>query len=180
MEKQNFVFIACSLDGYIADKNGGIDWLNSVPNPENKDLGFTGFIERVNAILMGRNTFEKVCSFDIEWPYPVPVFVLSNTLKEIPVKYRKFAELVHGSVYEVSEYIHSRGHTKIYIDGGKTIQSFLEADLIDEIIISTIPVLLGNGFPLFGKLDKMQDYKLSWSKTYLDAIVQTSWIRNKD
>ncbi len=179
MKKQNYVFIACSIDGYIADKNGEIDWLNSVPNPENKDLGFTDFFNRIDAILMGRNTFEKVCSFDIEWPYQVPVFVLSNTLKEIPVKYRKFAELVNGSVSEVSEYIHSRGYTKIYIDGGKTIQSFLAAELIDEIIISTIPVILGGGVPLFGKLNKMQQYELSWTKTYLDEIVQTSYARKK-
>ena len=75
----NIVYIATSLDGYIADKDGGLDWLNSIPNPENVDLGFANFMERIDALVMGRATFETVCGFDVEWPYPKPVFVLSNT-----------------------------------------------------------------------------------------------------
>jgi len=60
----NTVFIATSLDGYIADKDGGLDWLQSIPDPDNLDMGWKNFIDRIDALVMGRKTFEKVCSFD--------------------------------------------------------------------------------------------------------------------
>ena len=81
----NTVFIATSLDGYIADKDGGLDWLNSIPNPDNLDMGWVNFIDRIDALVMGRRTFDKVCSFNCEWPYSKPVFVLSNSLESISV-----------------------------------------------------------------------------------------------
>jgi dihydrofolate reductase len=86
MENKNLVFIAKSLDGYIADKDGGIDWLHSIPNPDQIDMGYNKFIDRIDAIVMGRKTYETVCGFDIPWPYTKPVFVVSNTLKEVPEK----------------------------------------------------------------------------------------------
>ena len=89
MEKRNEVFIARSLDGFIADKNGGIDYLNTIPNPGNNDMGYMKFINKIEAIIMGRSTFEKVLSFGIDWPYSLPVFVLSNSLKEAPEGYKE-------------------------------------------------------------------------------------------
>jgi len=77
------VYIATSLDGHIAKKDGSIDWLMEVPNPDNSDYGFSEFIERIDGIIMGRNTFETVVGFD-QWPYSKPVFVLSNNLKKPP------------------------------------------------------------------------------------------------
>ena len=90
MKSKNRVFIATSLDGFIADQNGAIDWLHSIPNPEQIDMGYTDFIGGVDAIVMGRNTFEVVCGFDIDWPYEVPVFVLSRTLNTRPRLYAGF------------------------------------------------------------------------------------------
>ena len=84
MDKKNLVFIATSLDGCIADKNGGLDWLHSIPNPENEDMGYPAFISQIDALVMGRTSFETVCGFDVDWPYSQPVFVLSNTLDTIP------------------------------------------------------------------------------------------------
>ena len=94
MNKKNSVFIATSLDGYIADKNGGIDWLHSIPNPENDDMGYVEFNNEIDALVMGRTTFETVLGFDVEWPYDKPVFVLSNKLKEIPESHKGKAFLV--------------------------------------------------------------------------------------
>ena len=71
----NRIFIATSLDGYIADSNGGIDWLHEIPNPEQLDMGFADFMAETDALVMGRKTFETVCGFDVEWPYSKPVFV---------------------------------------------------------------------------------------------------------
>lgn len=177
--KKNSVFIATSIDGYIADKNGGLEWLNSVPNPDQIDVGYDLFIEHIDAIVMGRKTFETVCNFGIDWPYTKPVFVLSRTLEKIPEKYRNYAELAKGSTAEILHAINQRGYYHLYIDGGATIQSFLREDLIDELVITTIPVLLGGGVPLFSYLTEALMFKLVRSTVYLDEIVQNHYIRNK-
>lgn len=83
----NIVFIATSLDGYIADKQGKLDWLQSVPNPDNIDTGFVLLMERIDGLVMGRNTLDVVLGFGCDWPYSKPVFVLSNTMTEVPQGY---------------------------------------------------------------------------------------------
>ncbi|MBC8767805.1 dihydrofolate reductase [Arenibacter sp. BSSL-BM3] len=177
MEKRNLVFIATSLDGYIADRNGGLDWLTSVPNPELSDMGYKNFVAQVDALVMGRNTFETVCGFDGDWPYNQPVFVLSSTLKTIPEKYRDKAELVKGSLNEILKQIHDKGYHNLYIDGGVTIQNFLKEDLIDEMTITTIPIVLGGGTALFLQLSKELEFSLVESKVLLNQIVQNHYLR---
>jgi len=180
MKNKNYVFIARSLDGYIADKNGELDWLqNTVPNPEHKDLGFETFLNKVDAIIMGRNTFEVVCSFDGDWPYSKPVFVLSSTLETIPEKYMDKAKVVNGSLKEVLDKIHMKGYTQLYIDGGATVQSFLKEDLIDELIITSLPILLGGGIPLFTELPKPMEFEHIKSELFLNAITQDSYRRKR-
>ncbi|WP_028117000.1 dihydrofolate reductase family protein [Ferrimonas senticii] len=173
----NVVYIATSLDGYIADKDGGLDWLHSVPNPDNDDLGWSEFLADIDAIVMGRNTFETVCGFDVPWPYPVPVFVLSSQLAEIPAAFTDKAELLYGSPAEVVAQLQQRGHQRLYIDGGNTIQRFLQADLIDELIVTQLPVLLGDGAPLFGSLASAQQYQLVGSQVLLNNLVKNHFKR---
>ncbi|MGD8232773.1 dihydrofolate reductase family protein [Vibrio sp. TRT 1302] len=173
----NIVFIATSIDGYIADKEGGLDWLHSVPNPDNIDMGFAPLMDRVDALVMGRNTLETVLSFDVDWPYSKPVFVLSNTMKEVPNGYQDKVFLVQGDLTEVVADLNSKGYQDLYIDGGVTIQNFLKQELVDELTITTIPVLLGGGIKLFGELEKMQSYQLIESKVYLETIVQNHFKR---
>jgi dihydrofolate reductase len=177
--KQNLVFIANSLDGYIADRNNGLAWLEMIPNPDQNDCGYNAFIERVDALVMGRKTFETVCSFDIEWPYTKPVFVLSSTMAEVPEKYKGKVELVTGKLSDVLETINSKGYESLYIDGGSCIQSFLKEDLIDELIVSSFPILLGGGAPLFGNLPKDQVYELVKSEVMLGQIVQSHYKRKR-
>lgn len=177
MENKNHVFIAASLDGFIADKDGGIDWLHSTPNPDNIDMGYTEFISKIDALVMGRTTFETVCSFEMDWPYDKPVFVLSNTLTEVPKKLKGKVHLVKGTLTEILEQIRQQGYHRLYIDGGKTVQSFLKEDLIDSMTITTIPVLLGGGSPLFAELSNKLDFECTESKVYLDKIVQSHFRR---
>ncbi len=179
MKSRNTVFIARSLDGYIADKNGGLDWLSSVPNPEHLDLGYEKFIKDMDAIVMGRTTFEMVCSFDIQWPYHIPVFVLSSSLKSLPEEFEDKAEIVKGPLSAILEVIHKKGSSQLYIDGGVTVQNFLKEDLIDELIITTIPILLGGGVPLFGELPKEMEFEHVESVLFLDAIVQDCYRRKR-
>ena len=176
---KNKVFIATSIDGFIADKKGGIDWLTSIPNPENIDMGYGEFISGIDAIVMGRNTFQTVCGFDIDWPYTKPVFVLSNSLENILKQHEGKAELVKGNIKEIVGTIHARGCDNLYIDGGKTIQGFLKEDMIDEMIITIIPFLLGGGIPLFEEIPMILDFECVESKIYLNKVVQNRFIRKR-
>ncbi len=177
MDKRNLVYIAQSIDGFIADKNGGLDWLQTVPNPDNSDMGYYNFIKQIDAIIMGRNTFETVCGFDCEWPYTLPVFVLSNSLKSIPDSHKDKAELVNGSLKDIKRNLNNNGFNRIYIDGGKTVQNFLKEDLVDDLIITTIPVILGGGYPLFAELPKTIEFELIKSELFLNQIVQNHYRR---
>ncbi|MEM6642715.1 MAG: dihydrofolate reductase family protein [Bacteroidota bacterium] len=175
----NSVFIATSLDGYIADKSGSIDWLQSVPNPESDDFGYNSFISRIDAIVMGRVTYESVLGFQGDWPYNLPVFVLSNSLKALPEAHFGKVQLLSGDLHHIIKEIHGQGYTRLYIDGGKTIQSFLEEDLIDELIITTIPILLGGGFALFGPLDHRVKFTHKHCIRYSDTVVQNFYLKGQ-
>lgn len=180
MEKKNKVFIATSIDGYIADKNGGIDWLHSLPIPDNIDMGYEEFISQIDALVMGRTTFETVCGFDMDWPYEKPVFVLSNNLEQIPKEYEGKAELIKGTLKEILAKIHNKGYHRLYIDGGRTIQGFLKEDLIDEMTITIIPYLLGGGIALFTNLLDRLEFECVDSKIYLNKIVQNHFVRKNN
>jgi len=179
MQNKNYVFIARSLDGYIADKEGGVDWLHSIPNPDGSDMGYNKFMERIDALVMGRKTFEVVMGFGIPWPYKKHVFVVSNTLDDLTKDLIGKAEIVHGSMYEIIKKIKVKGFSNLYIDGGALIQSFLKEDLIDEMIISTLPVLLGGGIPLFGELPKPLEFEHVNSEVFLNAITQDTYRRKR-
>ncbi len=179
MVKKNIVFIAKSLDGYIAGKNGELDWLHMIPNPENDDMGYNRLMEEVDAIVMGRTTYETVCGFGGEWPYPKHVFVLSNSLKDIPARLRGKVSLINGSPQAILDQIHEKGFFNLYIDGGTTIQNFIKEDLIDELRITTIPILLGGGFSLFGDTIQPIEFEHVESHLFLNQLVQNHYKRKR-
>ena len=175
----NYVYIATSLDGFIATSDGGLDWLMEIPNPDKSDYGFVDFIKGIDAVVMGRNTFEKVLSFD-EWPYNKPVFVLSNSLMEMPKQVVGKAEIVKGDIKNVINHLNKRGYKNLYIDGGKVIQSFLKEDLIDEMIITKVPVLLGKGIPLFGEIDHSLKFRYTRTEVFNKTLVKSHYVRDRE
>ncbi len=145
-------FIATSLDGFIAREDGGIDWL---PSPGESDAaddcGFSAFFNAVDCLVMGRNTFETVLQFD-EWPYEGKrVLVLSRSMLQLPDPLPGKVELCSGPLPTLLERLESEGCSRIYVDGGRTIQSFLNEGLLTDITITTIPILLGRGIKLFAE-----------------------------
>lgn len=174
----NIAYIATSIDGYIARKDGNLDWLMENPNPDNSDYGFSSFLDSIDAILMGRITFETVVSFN-QWPYTKPVFVLSSKLKTLPDGYNEKAKVVNGNIQDIVESLRKDGINKIYIDGGKTIQSFLKLDLIDELIITRIPIILGTGIPLFVEMDSELRFKLIDTVLLNEDLVKSTYLRIK-
>jgi dihydrofolate reductase len=172
----NFVYIAASLDGYIATENGGVEWLEAVPNLDGDDMGFAAFMARVDALLMGRKTFEKVYSFGV-WPYEKPVFVLSSTMRSVPAGYEDKVEIVNGELGNVLSALDGRSFENLYIDGGTLIQSMLAEDQVDTLIVSRIPVLLGKGIPLFGELEKQLRWEHVSTEVLLGQIVKSEYRR---
>ena len=147
---KKIAYVGMSLDGYIADAAGGVDWLNELPNPDQSDYGFAEFMKSIDAVLMGANTFRVVQSYGI-WPYHKPVYVASNSIKVSPDGYQDKITLVKGDAQEILMLIEKDGNKRLYVDGGKLIQSCLKAGLLDEMIITHIPVILGDGISLFSK-----------------------------
>jgi len=170
----NSVYIASSLDGYIATPKGGIEWLNTFPNPSESDYGYHEFIEGIDAIVMGRKTFEMVSSFS-PWPYSQKVFVLSNSLKEIRPELVDKAEVVSGDLKTIIKKLHKDGYQNLYVDGGKTIQSFLKKNLIDELIITKLPILLGDGIPLFSAQDQKVKFEHCSTEVFEGGIVKSHY-----
>lgn len=147
------VFIAASVDGFIARADGDIDWLHDpryASSAVGGPFGYDEFIAHVDTLVMGRNSYEKVLSFS-PWPYEkTPVIVLSSHVVEIPDHLRGRVTAANATPVELVSRLAAEGKTHLYVDGGVTIQRFLQAKLIDEITITRIPVLLGKGIALFG------------------------------
>lgn len=165
------VFIAASLDGFIARKDGGLDWLPEDGEPH----GYTEFMETVDAIVMGRKTFDFVLGFD-GWPFEKPVVVLSRTLNDVAMPKGAACEVMAGTPHEIAARLGERGMRHLYIDGGETIHGFLEAGLIQRMIITRIGVLLGTGIPLFGP--RSHDIRLQHvaTRSYPSGLVQSEYL----
>jgi dihydrofolate reductase len=174
-----YVYIACSLDGYIAGIDGSLDWLVNIPNEKNDDFGYGAFIEKIDGIVMGRKTFETVLGFE-SWPYTKPVFVLSNTMVSVPESVTGKAEIVNGPLEDLIQSLRLRGIVNLYVDGGQTIQSFLKAGLIDEMIITTIAKIIGEGVPLFGAIHKEVDFAVVRSEILNPYMVKNYFRRDAD
>lgn len=168
------VFVATSLDGFIARKDGSIDWLTAANAsvPDGEDFGYRDLIKTVDVVVMGRNTFEQVLTFG-EWPYGEKrVVVLSSRSVGIP-------DGLTGTVSSSSEApatligrLSRQGAKHLYVDGGITIQRFLAAGLVDELTITLIPVLLGEGRPLFGPTGRDVALVLAGTRAFECGFVQ--------
>lgn len=169
------VYIGTSLDGFIARKDGNIDWLVKF---ESTEIGesYMQFMENIDAHVIGRGTFEKVLTFET-WPFEKKVFVLSNAIKNIPLHLVDKVEIIAMSPVNVLNYLSNKGFTKIYIDGGKVIQQFLQADCVDEMIITKIPVLLGDGISLFGQLEHPIQFIHVSTKVFSNGLVKCQYQR---
>jgi dihydrofolate reductase len=172
------VFIGTSLDGFIAKENGDIDWLVAFASPE-VNGAYEEFIKDIDAIVIGRGTFETVLSFP-SWPYEQKVFVLSTTLKQLPDKVNGKATLVSMKPGELLAYLSHEGFSRVYVDGGNVIQGFLREDRIDELTITRAPVVLGSGIPLFGDLDNDLKFKHLDTRVYSNGLVKSRYERDKE
>ena len=174
---KTIVYIGTSLDGFIARKDGDIDWLVEFADDE-AIRAYEEFIGRIDAIVMGKGTFEKVLTFP-SWPHEKKVFVLSTSIRQIPDSLAQKVTVLSMSPGALLGYLSGQGFSNIYVDGGKVIQSFLEEDLIDELIISKAPILIGSGIPLFGYLDTDLQFQHVRTDIHTNGLVRSYYERKR-
>jgi len=165
------VFVGTSVDGFIARPNGDLDFL---PPGGGEPHGYDEFIATVDALVIGRKTFETVLTFGT-WPYgEKPVFVLSTrTLAPAPAG--AIVERMFGDPAAIVAQLAARGIRHVYVDGGITIQRFLQAGLIQRLIITRVPVLIGAGIPLFGVTHRDIVLKHIATRQYASGLVQSEY-----
>lgn len=178
------VFIATSVDGYIATRDDGIEWLESsgktdVDLGEQADMGFNDYIASVDCMIMGRGCMEKLASFNLapdQWPYGnIRIIALSTKLKEVPRNLQPKVELYSGDIVALVSKLEGEGFKHAYIDGGATITSFLNAQLIDEITLTRAPILLGSGKPLFGEMANHIKLENIYATSFPNDFVQIKY-----
>lgn len=178
------VYIATSVDGFIAREDGSIDWLESSGNQDaemgdNVDMGFNDFVNSVDCLIMGRNTMEMISGFNLtpqQWPYrDTRIVALSNTVKEPPKNLEGKVEMYSGDLTALVTKLEEEGYEHAYIDGGKTIQAFLNQKLINEITITRIPILLGRGIPLFGATTQEIELEKAKATAFSNDLVQVRY-----
>jgi dihydrofolate reductase len=166
------VFVGTSLDGFIARPNGDLDWL---PAGGGEPHGYDEFIAGVDALVIGRKTFEKVLTFEA-WPYgDKRVVVLSSRPVDLSAAHGGIVEHMAGPPAEIVSRLAARGVHHLYVDGGITIQRFLQAGLIQRLIITRVPVLIGDGIPLFGPLHRDVRLRHVATQQYPSGLVKSEY-----
>jgi dihydrofolate reductase len=170
------VFIAASLDGFIARRNGDLDWLTGASEASSpEDYGYRAFFDSVDAIVLGRNTYETALGFK-EWPYAGrKVVVLSSKSPRIAANLAGKVQIWSRSPAELVQRLSEDGLRHIYVDGARTIQGFLNAGLIQEMTITRIPVLIGEGIPLFAEVERDIKFRHVETKIYPNGFVQSKY-----
>ena len=169
------VYIAASLDGFIARRDDDLDWLMKQAT-QGEDFGYEAFLDSVDGLVMGRGTYQKVLTFG-EWPYPKPVVVLSRSLipKDLRADLVGKVRILDAAPREIMEALAVEGWRRAYVDGGRIIQAFLREGLISDMTLTRVPILLGEGIPLFGPLDHDIDLKHVETKAYASGLVHSRY-----
>jgi dihydrofolate reductase len=173
------VFCGISLDGFLAKSDGNLDWMTGPGEDDASggDHGYGAFTSVIDTYVWGRKTFEKVMTFDKWYHGEKRIVVLSHQPMDLgPVRERGGkVEQMSGTPAEVVAQLGASGAKHLYIDGGLTVQAFLRAGLIHRIIVSQLPILIGQGIPLFGPLDHDVRLKLVSSRVYPGGMVQSEY-----
>ena len=168
------VFVGVSVDGFIARLNGALDFLDAGGDEPH---GYEEFIATVDTIVMGRKTFETVLGFGA-WPYgDKPVVILSSQAVDLSTASSRGGrvEQMAGPPTDIVAALSGRGVQHAYLDGGITIQRFLRAGLVDRLVLTRVPVLIGSGVPLFGSLSADVPLRHVGTKAFRGGLVQSEY-----
>jgi dihydrofolate reductase len=168
------LYIACSLDGFIAREDGNIDWLKEYENNPKTDYGYSEFYESIGTVLMGRKTYEQVRGFG-EWPYEGKKAYIFTRQKEL--RYReKNVEFVSGNIVEFIRQLKEKTDQDIWLVGGsQLIKVFLKEDLVQDMIVFVVPIILGGGIPLFDHIGKEIRLRSGRIEKYENGLVRMEY-----
>ena len=184
------IFIAPSVDGYIAAEDGGVHWLETAGKTVSDEeassdlmkhfnMSMPNYMNAVDCMIIGRKLMEMLSSFNLtpeQWPYgDTKIIVLSNTMKEPSANLKDRVQMYSGSIPELITKLEKEGYKHAYIDGGTTITAFLNLELINEMTLTLTPVLLGSGIPLFGKLLKQINLEDAQSTTFPNNFIEIKY-----
>jgi dihydrofolate reductase len=169
-------FIACSLDGFIARTDGSLDWLTEGWPQVSHDHGYAEFMDGVDAVAMGRATFDVVRTFE-PWPFEKPVMVLSRTLSadKLPQDLRAKVTILADGPHAVRRHAATQGWNAVYVDGGQMLSAFITEGLLDSLTVTRLPVLIGTGRPLFAAGGEDRKLVMTASKAFETGFVQTTY-----
>ena len=179
---QSIMYIATTLDGFIARLDNQIDWLDHESGGE--DYGWGKFRSGIDGLIIGRKTYQQVLGFGVEWPYAgLRTVVWSQTLTSVDIPSElceQGVEVSNKSPQLILESLGEAGVENVWIDGGMTLRAFVAAGLVDYLTITRIPILIGEGIPLFGPV--LKDIHLSHLSTasFASGVVQSSYAVKND
>ena len=166
------VFVGTSLDGFLARLDGNFDFL---PAGGGEEHGYTAFMASVDTLVVGRNTYDVVLKFDA-WPYPGKRVVVLSTRPLVPPRDPDAAvERMEGDPREIVARLAASGSRHVYVDGGLTVQQFLRAGLIQRLTITRVPVLIGEGIPLFGAVPRDVRLRHLGTRSYESGLVSSEY-----
>ncbi len=166
-----------SLNGKIARKNGSVDWLEAIPNPDQTDFGYEEFYKSIDTIIMGKNTFDQIMSWGIEFPYVGNKNYIFTSKSDIPNT--KDVEFVSENHLDLLRKIKQEEGKDIWlIGGGKTNSMLIDANLIDEIIVFVMPIILPGGIDLFSSFTKGKNLQLKSNKSYSSGVIEMRYSIN--
>lgn len=165
------LYIAQSLDGFIADNEGGIEFLEQVPNPKQHDYGYHDFIAGIDVILMGRKSYEKILSFGIDWPYPQCETVVLSSSQNFEVKSPNTKVITDFDDQTINDLRAASKKGIWLLGGGETIHSCLAKRAVKEITLTIMPIILGSGIPLFPKGKVSSKWNLHSSEAFDTGVV---------
>lgn len=172
---RTILYIAQSLDGYIARPDGNLDWLTSIPTPKNGDYGYEQLLKEIEIIIMGRATYEELLKFDMEWPYTNFKTYVVTSNPEFEIKTPSTFSLNSTLTEFITEWRKKATKNAWIVGGSKLIAHLLMQNLIDEMIISVIPKTIGNGIPLFSNKIPEQTFQLIHSEVFETGMVNLSY-----
>jgi len=172
---QVILYITASLDGFIAKANGNIDWLTQWPNPSNLDYGYADLLKKIGCIVMGRKTYDEVLGFGIDWPYAeFETFVVTNNAN-LKVSTPN-TQLVTSDINETISKLKQQSEKDIWlVGGGQLVTSFINENLIDKIILTIVPIILGEGISLFPNKPKESEWELLAVEKFETGLVSLTY-----
>lgn len=170
------VFVGMSLDGYIADDNGNLEWLEAAAAADGEDYGFARLVASVDAVAMGRGTWDHIAHLD-DLPYQgVPIYVFTH---RPPEAHRPGVTFWSPTPTEAVDAWQQAGITHVYLDGGVTVSSFLAQGLVDDLVLTVVPMLLGSGRPLFHRHPQSTDLDLVDVDRHPNGVVSMRYRRRR-